>query len=85
MHSNSTKNTTYKNKERQWEAEWPQRTQIYLWDILKRAWQTNIYIFGKDSDDIFLIWKGTQTELELYMKTINSLHKTIKFTYESSK
>ena len=26
-----------------------------------------------------------QNELELYMKTINSLHKAIKFTYESSK
>ena len=44
----------------------------------------HIKIWKRFIDDIFLIWTGTKEELELYMKTINTIHNTIKFTYEAS-
>ena len=34
--------------------------------------------------DIFLIWKGNQTQLDTFLKYLNLFHPTIKFTSESS-
>ena len=36
-------------------------------------------------DDIFLIWNGTKTEFDNFMKKINEWHPSIKFEYEMSK
>jgi len=35
-------------------------------------------------DDIFLIWTGSQQQLDEFMGKINSHHRTIKFTHETS-
>ena len=36
-------------------------------------------------DDIFLIWNGTETEFDNFMKKINEWHPSIKFEYEMCK
>ena len=36
-------------------------------------------------DDIFLIWNGTKTEFENFLKKITECHPNIKFEYEMSK
>ena len=36
-------------------------------------------------DDIFLIWNGTKTEFDNFLKKINECHPSIKFEYEMSK
>ena len=36
-------------------------------------------------DDIFLIWNGTKTEFDNFLKKINECHPSIKFEYEISK
>ena len=33
-------------------------------------------------DDIFLIWNGTKTEFDNFLKKINECHPSIKFEYE---
>ena len=43
-----------------------------------------IHCWKQFIDDIFLIWTGTQTELQKYTSSINQLHNTIKFTHEAS-
>ena len=35
-------------------------------------------------DDIFLIWNGTKTEFDNFLKKINECHPSIKFEYEMS-
>ena len=41
-----------------------------------------IGLFKRFLDDIFIVWKGTIEELQTFLKEINSLHPTIKFTAE---
>ena len=36
-------------------------------------------------DDIFLLWNGTQTELETILEKLNTIHPTIKFDAKFSK
>ena len=36
-------------------------------------------------DEIFLIWNGTNTEFDNFLKKINECHPCIKFEYEMSK
>ena len=36
-------------------------------------------------DDIFLIWNGTKTEFDNFLKKVNECHPSIKFEYEMSK
>ena len=36
-------------------------------------------------DDIFLIWNGTKTEFDNFLKKINECHPSIKFEYEMLK
>ena len=36
-------------------------------------------------DDIFLIWNGTNTEFDNFLKKINECHPSMKFEYEMSK
>ena len=36
-------------------------------------------------DDIFLIWNGTKTEFDNFLKKINECHPSIKTEYEMSK
>jgi hypothetical protein len=44
-------------------------------------------LISKAADKIqmwkIIIWTGSDTQLEEYMSKINSIHPTIKFTYES--
>ena len=39
-----------------------------------------IAFYKRFIDDIFIIWTGTEEEFLRFMKEINKLHKTIKFT-----
>ena len=36
-------------------------------------------------DGIFLIWNGTKTELDDFLKKINECHRSIKYEFEMSK
>ena len=36
-------------------------------------------------DDIFLIWTGTNSELNQFFKGLNKKHSSIKFDYKASK
>ena len=35
-------------------------------------------------DDIFIVWNGTNTEFDIFLKKINEFHPIIKFEYEIS-
>ena len=45
---------------------------------------TNIMVWKRFIDDIFIIWKGTKVEFLEYMDRINTIHHSIKFTHECS-
>ena len=40
----------------------------------------NIHLLWRFIDDGFILWRGTQTQLETYITHLNTLHPTIKFT-----
>ena len=44
----------------------------------------HIHTWKRFIDDIFVIWTGSIENLHTYMKQINQIHDTIKFTYEAS-
>jgi peptide-methionine (R)-S-oxide reductase len=41
-----------------------------------------IHFYKRYIDDVFIIWTGTQEEFSQFVKDINTLHQTIKFTSE---
>ena len=41
----------------------------------------NIVFFKRFIDDILIIWTGTEEMFVNFMKKINNLHETIKFTH----
>ena len=45
---------------------------------------TNLIHFCPRFIDIFLIWNGTKTEFDNFLKKINECHPSIKFEYEMS-
>ena len=57
-------------------ANFKQNTSIHT---LKRCLLYLRYI-----DDIFMIWKGTKTELMTFIKDLNEKHRTIKFDFQVS-
>ena len=68
-----------------WAPKWPHLTPTYLW----ANWNQNskptphtTSICGRYIDDIFIIWTGSDEDLETFMGKINSTHPTIKFTHE---
>ena len=62
----------------------PAYANLFMGMIETKMTNKHIKIWKRFIDDIFLIWTGTKEELEIYMKTINTIHNTIKFTYEAS-
>ncbi|XP_070189013.1 uncharacterized protein [Littorina saxatilis] len=44
----------------------------------------NSELWRRYIDDIFMLWTGTDDDLDTFLKHINSLHPTIKFTHHSS-
>ena len=47
---------------------------------------TNLsYFYLRFIDDIFLIWNGSKTEFDNFLKKINEYRPSIKFEYEMSK
>jgi hypothetical protein len=44
--------------------------------------QHMIHFYKRYIDDIFIIWTGSKSQFEKFMKDINILHPTIKFTSE---
>ncbi|MCG8031445.1 MAG: GIY-YIG nuclease family protein [Candidatus Thiodiazotropha taylori] len=42
------------------------------------------YVYLRYIDDIFMIWTGTEQELQLFYEHCNNFHRTIKFTMEFS-
>ncbi len=51
---------------------------------LQAEGQKNILIWKRFIDDIFIVWTGTKEEFLTFMNRINTVHSTIKFTYEIS-
>ena len=41
-----------------------------------------ILLWKRFIDDVFIIWIGSPAKLEEYMRSINTIHDTIKFTHE---
>ena len=54
--------------------------ETYMYPLLT----TKCNFYKGFTDDIFLLWQGTLEELEVFIKQINKLHPTIKFTEEVS-
>ena len=44
----------------------------------------NILFWVRFRDDIFMLFNGTQHDLNLWVKYINNLHPTFKFSFEIS-
>ena len=44
--------------------------------------KTKLYL--RFIDDIFMLWTGTLAELEVFEKSINEIHHSIKLTFEHS-
>ena len=64
--------------------------QIFLWVGLRKslyfAFLTNLSDFYLlFIDNIFLIWNGTKTGFDNFLKKNNECHPSIKFEYEMSK
>ena len=55
-----------------------------LESLLLATWHQHILLWKRFIDDIFFIFTGTFTELQLFQDFMNSFHRTIKFTFESS-
>ena len=55
--------------------------KLETWLINQKA-SKHIHAWKRFIDDIFIIWTGTTDEFKQYMKTINQIHPTIKFTHE---
>ena len=63
----------------------PAYTNLFMGLLETKLTHKNIFIWKRYIDDIFIIWTSSMTELETYIKHINSIHPTIKFTYEVNK
>ena len=46
--------------------------------------QPHINMWKRFIDDIFLLWTGSPDQLKSFTSQINTIHPTIKFTYEQS-
>ena len=53
--------------------------------VYKSRWYRFIRFWGRYIDDIFFIWTGTIESLKSFLKHMNSVHPTIKFTAKYSK
>ena len=42
----------------------------------------HIQLWKRYIDDIFIIWTGSDEDLQQFMDKINAIHPTIKFTHE---
>ena len=62
----------------------PTYANLFMGMLETKLTDEHINIWKRYIDDIFLVWTNTQEKLEEYKKNINSIHPTIKFTYESS-
>ena len=54
--------------------------ETFMFPLLKNL--RNFHLHFKD--DTFLIWNGTKTEFDNFLKKINEYHPIIKFEYEVS-
>ena len=66
----------------------PEIADITFHDLERKIlakYGTKIDLWRRFRDDIFMIYNGTETELENFLKEINNMHQTYKFTMESSK
>ena len=52
--------------------------------ILPRI-KDQILLYVRYIDDIFFLWKGTEEDLNKFLRTVNELHPTIKFDFVYSK
>lgn len=43
----------------------------------------NVFHWARYVDDIFCIWVGNDTQLDLFLKFINSFHQQLQFTIET--
>ena len=53
--------------------------------IYQTSWNQHIKFYGRFIDDICLIWQGTEPQLKSFLKHLNEVHPSIKFTFEYSK
>ena len=54
-------------------------------NLRKRSFnQRNIHILNRYMDDTLVFWTGSLAQLEDFIQFINTLHGSLKFTYEAS-
>ena len=53
--------------------------------IYQTDWSQYVRFYGRFIDDICLIWQGTESQLKSFLKHLNEVHPSIKFTFEYSK
>ena len=66
----------------------PEIADIIFHDLERKIlakYGTKIDLWRRFRDNIFIIYNGTETELDNFLKEINNMHQTYKFTMESSK
>ena len=65
----------------------PAYANIFMGNLeptLREAGGDHILLWKRFIDDIFVIWMGTEQQFLEFMDKLNSIHTSIKFTYECS-
>ena len=52
--------------------------------ILNSEYKKHLKIYLRFLDDIFILWTGTENEMQNFFKHLNKIHPTIKFTFMHS-
>ena len=65
----------------------PEMSDITFHDLemkIIQRYDTQIIVWFRFRDDIFMIFNGTEKELNKVIKEINTMHPTYEFSFESS-
>ena len=54
-----------------------------IYNTASNPFQSNIYLWRRYIDDIFMLWNGIQNELNTFLEYINSTSSFLSFTFES--
>ena len=61
----------------------PSYANLFMGKLENKLNNRHIHTWKRYIDDIFIIWTGNKSELETYISHINTVHQTLKFTYEA--
>jgi hypothetical protein len=64
----------------------PVVANLYMNDLESapcQKWKEQLQYYKRYVDDVFAIWKGTESELQQFQSEMDGLHRNIKFTWTS--